>query len=69
MIRDKSVVCPCCGLDQTVPLGTSSCSACGLRIHLRIEEPRCPDCDYLLYRLTSGRCPECGTVVAREENL
>ena len=36
---------------------------CGLKFHIRLEEPRCPKCDYLLFMLQSDRCPECGTPV------
>lgn len=58
------VVCPRCRKKQSISLGTSACSACGLRISIRVEEPRCPQCDYLLYGLRCDRCPECGTAIA-----
>lgn len=61
---EMSVACPRCGKKQVIPLGDSVCTGCKLRISIRIEEPRCPQCDYLLYRLESDRCPECGTVLA-----
>ncbi len=54
------LVCPRCRKKQSLQLGNSACSACGLRISIRIEEPRCPQCGYLLFQLTSPRCPECG---------
>lgn len=57
------VRCPRCDFEQTLPAGRSACQACGLRIELRLEEPRCKTCNYLLYKLTSDRCPECGTPV------
>ncbi len=63
-LNEMTVVCPRCRKKQSVRLGDSICCACELRISIRIEEPRCPQCDYLLYRLTSDRCPECGTVIA-----
>lgn len=56
-----SVVCPRCRKKQMIDLGNSVCVGCKLRISIRIEEPRCPSCDYLLFGLTSDRCPECGT--------
>ncbi len=51
---------------QTIELGGSACKACGLRIEVRAEEPRCRQCGYLLYRLTSDTCPECGTPIHRD---
>jgi len=60
------VVCPRCGKKQSVSLGDSVCVACKLRISIRIEEPRCPKCEYMLYGLTSDRCPECGTPIGTE---
>lgn len=65
-LAEMVVVCPRCGKKQSIGLGDSVCTVCSLRISLRIEEPRCPKCDYLLYGLTSDRCPECGTAVGTE---
>ena len=59
-----TVVCPRCGKRQSICLGDSVCVGCKLRISIRIEEPRCPQCGYLLYGLPSDRCPECGTVIS-----
>lgn len=63
MAEKVTLLCPRCQKKQDVPLGDSACTGCGLRISLRVEEPRCPTCGYLLYQLTSDRCPECGTQV------
>lgn len=54
------MVCPRCGEGQTISAGDSACRKCKLKFRLEIEEPRCPGCGYLLYKLESGRCPECG---------
>lgn len=53
--------CPRCRSKQVLPVGDGVCQACALRIHVRVEEPRCERCGYLLYGFTSDRCPECGT--------
>ncbi len=60
---DVVVICPRCRRKQQVHMGGAACSACGLRITISVEEPRCPKCDYLLYALTSDRCPECGAAI------
>jgi hypothetical protein len=57
--------CPRCHKKQSLPLGDAQCTDCGLRITTRIEEPRCPQCGYLLYMLKSSNCPECGHAVAK----
>ncbi len=62
-LTEITVVCPRCRKKQLISLGDSACTACRLRISVRIEDPRCPQCDYLLYGLTADRCPECGTVI------
>ncbi|MFG0329345.1 MAG: zinc ribbon domain-containing protein [Phycisphaerales bacterium] len=59
------LTCPRCKLSQELPNGDSACRSCGLRFHIRVEEPRCPECEYLLYDLASDRCPECGTLIRR----
>jgi hypothetical protein len=53
--------CPRCNRKQTMPIGQAQCTTCGLILRTEIEEPRCPNCDYLIYGFTSDRCPECGT--------
>jgi hypothetical protein len=55
-----SAVCPMCSTPQRLPVGGARCVECGLRFVIQIVEPRCPRCDYLLYRIKSDRCPECG---------
>ncbi|MEE9296044.1 MAG: hypothetical protein V3W34_13930 [Phycisphaerae bacterium] len=62
-LTEMTVVCPRCRKKQLVHVGDSDCAGCGLRISIRVEEPRCKQCDYLLYGLTSDRCPECGAVI------
>ncbi len=68
-ITEISIVCPICRKKQTVALGDSACSSCGLQLHIRVEEPRCPNCNYLLVMLRSDRCPECGTALATTPSL
>ena len=63
--RRTPVTCRCprcaaeCALDANVD---AACAACGLRIRVELEEPRC-GCGYLLYGLESIGCPECGAPV------
>ena len=63
--RRTPVTCRCprcaaeCALDANVD---AACAACGLRIRVELEEPRCR-CGYLLYGLESPGCPECGAPV------
>ncbi|NNF44773.1 MAG: hypothetical protein HKO59_02580 [Phycisphaerales bacterium] len=57
------LACPRCHAEQTLAVGRRQCVSCGLRIELRVEEPRCA-CGYLLYQLDGDRCPECGRNVA-----
>lgn len=65
-LSELIVICPRCRKKQTLPVGLSACTGCGLRISVCVEEPRCPQCDYLLYGALSERCPECGMELAAE---
>lgn len=53
--------CPRCTTLQTIEAGVARCGACGLKFRIEIDEPRCAQCDYLLWQLPERRCPECGT--------
>lgn len=68
-VKELTLICPWCQRKQALPLGASSCSGCKLKFQITVEEPHCPNCDYLLYMLTSDRCPECGTVIRAAEEL
>jgi hypothetical protein len=59
-VAELKVVCPGCGRKQALPVGHSECPTCRLQFDIRVVEPRCPKCDYLLFMLKSDRCPECG---------
>ena len=65
-LGELSLICPRCGRKQTSPVGRSICAGCGLRITVNVEEPRCSECDYLLYGVHCKRCPECGMEIAAE---
>jgi hypothetical protein len=54
------IVCPRCHAAQRVGFGDSTCHACGLQFSIKVTEPRCAACGYLLYKLTGDKCPECG---------
>jgi hypothetical protein len=63
-LAEVVLFCPRCRRKQSLAVGNSVCTSCGLRISIRVEEPRCANCDYLLRGLTSDRCPECGAAIA-----
>jgi hypothetical protein len=65
-MRYITVFCPRCRKKQSLELGGAECTSCGLRIEVRAEEPRCAQCGYLLYKLTSDTCPECGTQIRHD---
>lgn len=68
-VASVTVECPTCHTSQPLPLGGSACVACGLRFSIRIDEPRCERCNYLLYRITSDCCPECGNRIPRQSDM
>lgn len=68
-LAEMTVVCPRCRKKQSIAVGNSTCAGCGLRISLKLEEPRCANCDYLLHRLTSDRCPECGSEICKSATV
>jgi uncharacterized protein (UPF0212 family) len=57
------ITCPHCHNNIEQPMGVSECEHCHLQFSLRIIEPRCHVCDYVLLDLKSDNCPECGTKV------
>lgn len=57
---ELSATCPRCLTTQTLPIGQSACVVCELKFTLNVEEPKCPECGYLLFNLVSPVCPECG---------
>jgi hypothetical protein len=65
---DITLFCPRCQTRQTLAIGDGACRNCELKISVKVVEPRCPGCGYLLYQLTSSRCPECGASI-REGDL
>jgi hypothetical protein len=65
--KEITVFCPNCSTQQALPLDGASCRVCALQILVKVIEPHCPACGYLLYRITSDRCPECGAAIRREE--
>ena len=67
-VQQVKLFCPLCSKQQILPTGPARCAACGLRIRVEFEEPRCV-CGYLLHNLGSDRCPECGTPVPTSGDL
>ncbi len=61
------IICPRCRHEQAIHTGHSRCSKCRLKFILQIEEPHCPECDYLLHNLTKPACPECGAALSDDE--
>ncbi len=63
-IKAITLYCPRCQKKQTLALGESQCSQCLLHLAVKVAEPQCDKCGYLLYGASGGRCPECGHAVA-----
>ncbi len=63
-----TLLCPRCHRKQDLPLGGAACEGCGLKIEVKVEEPRCTQCGYLLFMLRGDRCPECGAAIERPAN-
>ncbi|MAX27027.1 MAG: hypothetical protein CMJ19_21240 [Phycisphaeraceae bacterium] len=61
--RELSLTCPHCQTQQTLPIGESHCRVCHMAFQIKLFEPHCPQCDYLLINAASDTCPECGYVV------
>lgn len=69
------LTCPRCGTEQGMavqrdddakkPAPAPRCAACGLGIRVRLEEPTCPGCGYLMRGSDADACPECGLAWAR----
>jgi hypothetical protein len=59
-LTELTAVCPRCQRKQTLRTGRNTCVVCGLRIEIRLEEPQCANCGYVLYGAVADRCPECG---------
>jgi hypothetical protein len=57
------LTCPYCRRKATFPLGYSRCGGCGLQFSIQAIEPRCHECGYLLYGISSNHCPECGVAI------
>jgi peptidoglycan/LPS O-acetylase OafA/YrhL len=61
--KQISLTCPHCQTTQTLPVGESQCTSCSMQFQIKLFEPHCPQCDYLLVNCTSDTCPECGHVI------
>lgn len=61
LVTSLSVTCPGCSKVHTVALPDSACPDCRMRFHIRVEEPHCSSCHYLLLWTKGENCPECGT--------
>ena len=62
-IKGMDIICPRCAHKQKIDLGESRCAGCGVIFLIKLAEPRCPRCDYVLLDLRAGICPECGSSI------
>jgi hypothetical protein len=63
--KQISLTCPHCQTQQTLPIGDSQCRVCHMEFQIKLFEPHCPHCDYLLVNNVSDTCPECGKAIAK----
>ncbi|MBN4060837.1 hypothetical protein JYU15_00210 [bacterium AH-315-I18] len=61
--KELSLTCPHCQTPQNLPMGESQCACCKMQFQIKLYEPHCPQCDYLLVNCQSETCPECGHAV------
>lgn len=60
---DVTLTCPRCAKSLALRSNRDQrCDGCRLKLHLKVEEPRCA-CGYLLYQLDADTCPECGIAI------
>lgn len=60
---DVTLTCPRCAKSLSLRSNRDQrCDGCRLKLHVRVEEPRCA-CGYLLYQLDADTCPECGRTI------
>lgn len=52
--------CPRCRRTMSAGSGESACGACGLRIRIDMEPPRCRRCGQMVSEVPEPQCPECG---------
>ncbi|MCC6580533.1 MAG: zinc ribbon domain-containing protein [Phycisphaeraceae bacterium] len=61
VLREARLLCPVCGKRNRLLVGQMTpCSGCGAKLTVQVQEPRCPQCGYLMVGLAGRACPECG---------
>jgi len=63
--KELAITCPHCQTQQSLPVGDSQCTCCKMQFQIKLYEPHCPQCDYLLVNCQSETCPECGHAVTQ----